>query len=82
MKSEMVEKLKAHLASITQEEFEKEWKEATGKCLTESVEDEEDRGLEILNYCKQYEGTDKYNVAMLAIEFGYALAIKDYAACH
>lgn len=34
------------------------------------------RGEEISAYCKQYEGTDKYNVAMLAIEFGYQLALK------
>ena len=34
------------------------------------------RGEEIIAYCKQFEGTDKYNVAMLAIEFGYQLALK------
>lgn len=34
-------------------------------------------GKEIVDYCKQYEGTDKYNVAMLAIEFGYQLALKN-----
>jgi hypothetical protein len=33
-------------------------------------------GEEVVTYCKQYEGTDKYNVAMLAIEFGYQLALK------
>jgi hypothetical protein len=34
-------------------------------------------GEEIVTYCKQYEGTDKYNVAMLAIQFGYQLAFNE-----
>jgi hypothetical protein len=36
----------------------------------------QERGEEIIAYCKQFEGTDKYDVAMLAIEFGYQLALK------
>jgi hypothetical protein len=30
-------------------------------------------GKKVAEYCKQYVGTDKYDVAMLAIEFGYNL---------
>ena len=30
-------------------------------------------GEKIVEYCKQYEGTDKYDVAMLAIAKGYQL---------
>jgi hypothetical protein len=35
---------------------------------------EEVIGKKATDYCEQYKGTDKYNVAMLAIEFGYQLA--------
>lgn len=34
-------------------------------------------GKEVVEYCKQYEGTDKYDVAMLAIAKGYELGEKD-----
>jgi hypothetical protein len=37
-------------------------------------------GEEVVTYCKQYEGTDKYDVVMLAIEFGYQLALKQQTA--
>jgi hypothetical protein len=30
-------------------------------------------GKKATDYCEKYKGTDKYNVAMLAIEFGYQL---------
>ena len=43
----------------------------------QEITPEEDLGTEILNYCKKYKGTDKYNVAMLAMEFGYQLALKE-----
>ena len=33
-------------------------------------------GEEIINFTKEFEGTDKYNSIMLAIEFGYQLALK------
>ena len=33
-------------------------------------------GKEIIKYCKDYEGTDKYNAVILAIEFGFKLALK------
>ena len=33
----------------------------------------EEMGKKVAEYCKQYVGTDKYDVAMLAIEFGYNL---------
>lgn len=33
-------------------------------------------GRKAVEYCKQYEESDKYNVAMLAIEFGYQLALQ------
>lgn len=33
-------------------------------------------GRKVVEYCKQYEKSDKYNVAMLAIEFGYQLALQ------
>lgn len=38
---------------------------------------EENVGKKTIEYCKQYEGTDKYNVAMLAIEFGYQLKLQE-----
>ena len=38
---------------------------------------EEAIGKRAVEYCKQYEGTDKYNVAMLAIEFGYQLKLEE-----
>lgn len=34
-------------------------------------------GKNAIEYCKQYAGTDKHNVALLAIEFGYQLAQKE-----
>ena len=34
-------------------------------------------GKEVVEYCKQYEGTDKYDVAMLAIAKGYKLGEED-----
>jgi hypothetical protein len=34
---------------------------------------EEAVGKKATDYCEKYKGTDKYNVAMLAIEFGYQL---------
>ena len=37
-------------------------------------------GKEVVEYCKQYEGTDKYDVAMLAIAKGYALGEEDLEA--
>jgi len=33
-------------------------------------------GQEIINYTKVYEGTDKYSPVMMAIQFGYQLALK------
>jgi hypothetical protein len=44
------------------------WQETT---LEEAI------GKKAVDYCKQYEGTDKYNVAMLAIEFGYQLKLEE-----
>ena len=35
---------------------------------------------EVVEYCKQYEGTDKYDVAMLAIAKGYELGEEDLEA--
>ena len=40
----------------------------------QTFRDDIEFGNKVLEYCKQFEGTDKYNVAMLAIEFGYNLA--------
>jgi hypothetical protein len=40
---------------------------------TEQKTTEEIIGKKATDYCEQYKGTDKYNVAMLAIEFGYQL---------
>lgn len=37
-------------------------------------------GKEVVEYCKQYEGTDKYDVAMLAIAKGYELGEEDLEA--
>lgn len=37
-------------------------------------------GEKIVEYCKQYEGTDKYDVAMLAIAKGYELGEEDLEA--
>lgn len=34
-------------------------------------------GKKINEYCKQYEGTDKYNDVVLAIQFGYHLKEKE-----
>lgn len=34
-------------------------------------------GESIMEYAKVYEGTDKYSSVMLAIEFGYQLALKE-----
>lgn len=34
-------------------------------------------GKEVVEYCKQYEGTDKYDVAMSAISKGYELGEED-----
>lgn len=34
-------------------------------------------GKEVVEYCKQYEGTDKYDVVMLAIAKGYELSEKE-----
>jgi len=34
-------------------------------------------GEKIIEYAKKYEGTDKYGAVMLAIEFGYELALKN-----
>ena len=34
-------------------------------------------GKEVVEYCKKYEGTDKYDVAMLAIAKGYELGEED-----
>ena len=39
--------------------------------------DLEKMGQEITDYAKVYEGTDKYASVMLAIEFGYQLALKN-----
>lgn len=39
--------------------------------------DTEKIGNSILEYTKIYEGTDKYASVMLAIEFGYHLALKE-----
>jgi hypothetical protein len=38
---------------------------------------EEAIGKKATDYCEQYKGTDKYNVAMLAIEFGYKLKLEE-----
>jgi 23S rRNA A2030 N6-methylase RlmJ len=38
---------------------------------------EEVIGKKVTDYCEKYKGTDKYNVAILAIEFGYQLAKKE-----
>lgn len=35
-------------------------------------------GEDLMLYCKKYEGTDKYNDVMLAIEFGMSLYQKYY----
>ena len=40
---------------------------------TEQKTTEEIIGKKATDYCEKYKGTDKYNVAMLAIEFGYQL---------
>ena len=37
-------------------------------------------GKEVVEYCKQYEGTDKYDVAMSAISKGYELGEEDLEA--
>jgi hypothetical protein len=42
---------------------------------------EEIIGKKVTDYCEQYKGTDKYNVAMLAIEFGYQLAKEKQEEC-
>ena len=38
---------------------------------------EEGIGKQIVEYCKHYEGTDIYNAVILAIEYGYQLALKN-----
>lgn len=38
---------------------------------------EEEIGKQIIEYCKHYEGTDIYNAVILAIEYGYQLALKN-----
>lgn len=38
---------------------------------------EEEIGKQIVEYCKNYEGTDMYNAVILAIEYGYQLALKN-----
>lgn len=49
------------------------WRELMQKGLPIQETQEEIMGKKVVEYCKQYEGTDKYDVAMLAIEFGYNL---------
>jgi hypothetical protein len=49
------------------------WSELMKKDLPQQETPEEIMGKKVAEYCKQYEGTDKYNVAMLAVEFGYNL---------
>lgn len=38
-------------------------------------------GEEVVDYCSQYLGTEKYNTAMLAIEKGYELGTQDSKLC-
>ena len=47
-----------------------------GMCTEIPIDTENQMGREAHEWAMQYQGTDKYTVAMLAIEFGYQLALK------
>lgn len=45
--------------------------------LIREINIEETVGKKVVEYCKKYEKSDKYNIVMLAIEFGYQLALEN-----
>ena len=43
--------------------------------IRNSTSTSEEIGEKIVQYCKKYEGTNKYNDILKAIEFGYQLSL-------
>jgi len=45
-----------------------------GKSYKQFLKNQEEFGKKIIEFCKEYEGSAFYNIAMKSIEFGYQLA--------